>query len=98
MVNPNIMPLPCTAGFSDFYIDYNGDLHGCGVLVMKPFGNVRETPIDEIWNSEAALNFRKWLKKGTCHCYTSCHVYPSLVTSKWKEIAYDYLRSKFGKT
>ena len=97
MENPNIMPLPCTAGFSDFLIDYNGDLHGCGILPMKPFGNIRETPIDEIWNSKAASDFRKWLKKGTCHCYTACHVYPSLVTSKWKEIAYDYLVHKFGK-
>jgi radical SAM protein with 4Fe4S-binding SPASM domain len=98
MENPHIMPLPCTAGFSDFFIDYNGDLHGCGILVMNPFGNIRETPIDEVWNSKAASDFRKWLKKETCHCYTACHVYPSLATSKWKEIAYDYLRSKFGKT
>lgn len=97
MENPNMMPLPCTAGFSDFFIDYNGDFHGCGILEMKPFGNVRETPIDEIWNSKAAMNFRKWLKEGKCHCYTACHVYPSLVTSKWKEIAYDYLCSKFRK-
>lgn len=95
--NPNIMPLPCTVGFFDLNVAYNGDFHGCEILGMKPFGNVRETPIDEIWYSKAASDFRKWLKKGTCHCYTSCHVYPSLVTRKWKEIAYDYLCSKFRK-
>ena len=89
------MLLPCDAGFSNFDIDYNGDLYGC--TIMKPFGNIRETPIDEIWYSKAASDFRKWLKKGMCHCYTSCQVYPSLVTTKWKEIAYDYLCSKFRK-
>ena len=64
-------PLPCYAGAASFYLDSTGNVYPCihkGVL-----GNVRQTPIDQIWNSPKANKFRQTHAK--CQdCYERCTV------------------------
>ena len=38
----------------------NGDLINC-IHIRKPFGNILDAPLDEIWNSEVANTFRRQL-------------------------------------
>ncbi len=64
-------PSPCYAGQYEVYIDAWGNIFPC---IHKPrFGNIREEPLEEIWNSEAAESLRKVYR--TCQdCYERCTV------------------------
>lgn len=87
---PDIRPIPCSAGFSFFDIDSDGSVYACSVSGLK-LGNVRKTPLDDIWYSPTAFEIRRVIKRGDCTCCTSCDLGPSIATSKWHKIVFDYL-------
>jgi len=43
-----------------FRLDHLGNAHHCGVI-RRPFGNLLEQPVEEIWNSEEYRRYRKLL-------------------------------------
>ncbi|MHB0869793.1 MAG: radical SAM protein [Chloroflexota bacterium] len=43
-----------------FRLDHLGNVHHCGVI-RRPFGNLLEQPIEEIWNSEEYRRYRQLL-------------------------------------
>ncbi len=45
----------CVAGMETFYLKSNGDVFPCTALTDKQFkvGNIRQTPLEEIWASDA---------------------------------------------
>lgn len=92
---PDIRPVPCSACFSFFDIDSDGSVYACSVSGLK-LGNVRETPLDEIWYSPTAFELRKVIKRGDCTCCTSCDLGPSIAISKWHKIVSDYILTALG--
>lgn len=53
-----IMKKPCSCGFNYFFVRYNGELFLCP-LVNISFGNIKETPVTDIFFSEKASRFRQ---------------------------------------
>ncbi len=51
----------CAAGISSIFIDSVGNVKGCGALYADVFieGNVRTTPLAEIWNSESSFSYNR---------------------------------------
>ena len=51
----------CAAGVSSIFIDSIGNIKGCGALYSDDFieGNLRITPLSEIWNSENAFAYNR---------------------------------------
>lgn len=47
----------CVAGMETFYLEATGDVYPCTSLTSREFlvGNVRETPLEDIWNSSGML-------------------------------------------
>jgi MoaA/NifB/PqqE/SkfB family radical SAM enzyme len=43
-----------------FRLDHLGNVHHCGVI-RRPFGNLLEQPVEEIWNSEEYRRYRRLL-------------------------------------
>lgn len=68
----------CPACVSSIDIDINGDVFPCSYLHVTKFkcGNVLEQPIVEIWNSQIAKNFRKFVsddeKCNSCSQHEKC--------------------------
>ncbi|MBF0369760.1 MAG: radical SAM protein [Magnetococcales bacterium] len=64
-------PLPCRVGFLRANIAINGDTFFCHHT--KPYGNVFQQSIDEIWFSKAARNTRQQMVAGECPgCWLNC--------------------------
>jgi len=88
---PSRRPIPCSAGYSSFFIDSDGSVYTCGLAISK-IGNVRKSSLDQIWHSSLAKKARKRVKKGKCTCYTSCDLVPSIITCRWYKAVIDYLK------
>jgi len=61
----------CSAGERVVYLDSTGDLYPCQFLREVPLGNVKETPLAQIWQNKAdrflnELRSKKELLKGKC--------------------------------
>jgi MoaA/NifB/PqqE/SkfB family radical SAM enzyme len=69
---------PCMAMFAHFRLLPNGDVVACSVLAANPAGNVRQTPIGEIWNSAKELRKRVRDCPG---CWIECDIQPSIFYS-----------------
>lgn len=54
----------CSAGISGIFIDSVGNIKGCGALYSDIFieGNVRKTPLAEIWNDRNAFAYNRKFK------------------------------------
>lgn len=52
--------IPCSAGFSNICINYNGDVWPCNSLMLK-VGSVLETRLTSIWKNSNILN--EWRRK-----------------------------------
>jgi radical SAM protein with 4Fe4S-binding SPASM domain len=58
-------PIPCwagcQAGLSTLFIDSVGNVKGCGALYSDVFieGNLRNTPLADIWNSPSAFRYNR---------------------------------------
>ena len=60
---PEHLHLVCAKVVTDtptFRLDHLGNVHHCGVI-RRPFGNLLEQPIEEIWNSEEYRRYRQLL-------------------------------------
>ncbi len=60
---PDNLHLVCAKLVTDsptFRLDHLGNVHHCGVI-RRPFGNLLEQPIEEIWNSEEYRQYRRLL-------------------------------------
>ena len=58
---------PCLWPFHSVAVDEAGDVHLCPCVQwtsMKPIGNVRDAPLEEIWNSERAITYREGFHDG----------------------------------
>jgi radical SAM protein with 4Fe4S-binding SPASM domain len=68
----------CQSLRSTAFISPEGDLYPCHVY-DRPLGNLRERPLDEIWNSTATRTARRDIEKLACGgCFTPCEAYPAL--------------------
>lgn len=63
----------CMVGITNLSITCNGNIHTC--FKMPPLGNVKETTVQEVWDSEKAKNVRKMIKKCDIHCSPGNFVY-----------------------
>jgi radical SAM protein with 4Fe4S-binding SPASM domain len=72
---------PCTAGKSTMGIEADGAIKGCPSLPTEDFtgGNIRETPLQEIWQRAPALRFTRargtedlWGFCATCYYKEAC--------------------------
>jgi len=52
----------CLSPWIDAYISYDGSVKPC-LNLSYSFGNIKDAPFLNIWNSDAAVNFRRQLKK-----------------------------------
>jgi radical SAM protein with 4Fe4S-binding SPASM domain len=67
----------CQSGISCMYIDSVGNVKGCGALYDDVFieGNVRETPLKDIWNDENKFVYnRKFNKKLLTGLCSNCEI------------------------
>jgi len=93
--NPDLPPVPCSAYFSSLFIDALGNVFPCAAIWKanpdQKLGNIREKPLDEIWYSPHSFKVRTKIKTGRCSCYSACDLGPSLATSKWHKILFNYI-------
>lgn len=60
--------LKCTMATDSFFVDPHGYVRPCNVMDF-PFGNIKETPFDEIWRSPEAGEARKRVNACTQDCW-----------------------------
>ncbi len=57
----------CTAAYNYLFIDYDGSVYPCELL-SEPIGNIREKPIEDIWNGVLARDWREKIDRiESCH-------------------------------
>jgi MoaA/NifB/PqqE/SkfB family radical SAM enzyme len=61
----------CKAGTLSLVIKDAGDVYPCEILPDK-MGNIRQSSIDEIWNSEASGKIRNFIRDTKCFCTHEC--------------------------
>ncbi len=63
----------CRAGFLSANISSRGDVTMC-TRDNRIVGNIKNTPFQDVWNSEAFKNARKQINREACrHCWQSCY-------------------------
>ena len=61
----------CTAGFTSLAIDYEQNVRCC--WMMKPVGNLKETNLLDLWNSDKYKEYRAAMIKLECpKCWLRC--------------------------
>lgn len=60
--------LRCTMATDSFFIDPYGNVRPCNVMDL-PFGNIKEAPFQEIWNSSEAEKARRRVEACTSNCW-----------------------------
>lgn len=68
----------CFSGVHSFFLDPWGNVHACIFGPESSWGNIRDKPFDEIWQSRVAGDCRQFIADERCHCWTECEVLPSL--------------------
>jgi len=71
----------CVAGIETFYLGATGDVYPCTSLAYREFlvGNVREIPLEDIWNSSGMLKVSEFpledIQGHCCGCdnFGNCH-------------------------
>jgi MoaA/NifB/PqqE/SkfB family radical SAM enzyme len=86
--NPRLeMREQCMVGITNLSVTCNGDIHTC--FKMPPLGNLRETTVSEVWDSEKARGLRAMIKKCSIHCSPGNFVYRrSLLSEALRYIKY----------
>ena len=62
----------CPVPWCQLNVDYNGDVHFCADYPDFIIGNIKDTPIEEIYNGERANKFRKTLKESEGGMFPGC--------------------------
>ncbi len=83
----------CLAGIQVLGIDSNGDIKGCQSLPSIPKfieGNVRETPLKEIWNNPDGFSYNRRFSRSQLGGFCSDCRYASLCKAGCSSTAYAY--------
>lgn len=56
--------ITCAAPWVHMYIEPNGQVHPCCTTIPVVYGNTNNNSLEEIWNSDAAVEFRDKLLRG----------------------------------
>ncbi|MEO8603662.1 MAG: radical SAM protein [bacterium] len=68
----------CQSLRSTAFISPEGDLYPCHVY-DRPLGNLRQQPLQALWNSPEVRTARRDIEKLACGgCFTPCEAYPAL--------------------
>lgn len=70
--------LRCTAGERHVMVGAEGEVFYCPVNRARSIGNIRETPLDEMWNARKADEERRFVASGGCHCWLRCVSSPAV--------------------
>jgi len=73
--NPRRIFPHCPAPYRYAMISPRGDLYFCPKLKEMVVGNIRETPLDELWLNDKAEKIRRYINAGSCHCWLNCTAY-----------------------
>ncbi len=65
----------CTAADDFFFMDPDGSIYICPILDMK-LGNLTEKTFDDIWESAAAVDARRFASSCPRRCWMACTVTP----------------------
>lgn len=71
----------CYSGTHSFYVAHTGDVHAC-INLPSTFGNIRQTPFDQVWFGDRADAERRPIAAWQCHCWTNCETELSLARSR----------------
>jgi Fe-coproporphyrin III synthase len=76
-------PLHCFAGYAALFIDQFGSVYPCNFLARNEayvMGDIKDSPLDEIWRSSAAREVRAKIRQCpyTC-CWNGCEVEQTMV-------------------
>ncbi len=76
--NPKVSLVPCYSSFFSIYLDPHGNVFPC-IYFDQKVGNVSQTAIEELWNSEEMLVVRRKVRDQNCpNCLTECETNRSL--------------------
>jgi MoaA/NifB/PqqE/SkfB family radical SAM enzyme len=71
--------IQCVSGQSSFFLDPYGFLYPC-ISMNAPFGNIKESSLQEIMQTEKALTIVNTIKDRKCPgCWTPCEAYQSIL-------------------
>ena len=82
VMEKNTQVIPCYAGVSNAHMSAYGDIWPCCTLgYEKSMGNVRDYNHDFriLWNSENALQIRKFIKEKRCYCPLANQTYSNIL-------------------
>jgi len=68
-------PIRCFSGTSSAFLTPYGDVYPC-VPARRSFlmGNLRESPLEGIWNSPQAKSVRRAIRQSDCKCLLTCEL------------------------
>jgi MoaA/NifB/PqqE/SkfB family radical SAM enzyme len=73
-------PLRCLVGYNHVLVDCFGNVYPCALFCEtgRPVGNIRDTPLGEMWSGGAYGEMRRTLSE--CReCYWNCHTEMNLL-------------------
>ncbi|OQX88420.1 MAG: hypothetical protein B6D65_05980 [candidate division Zixibacteria bacterium 4484_93] len=82
----------CDAARGFFYLDPKGNVYPCHILPM-PIGNIKDTPWEDIWNSDKAKRARVMVDNCKNGCWMICTI-KSKINKKMPEIALEIAKLK----
>ncbi len=62
--------IPCYAARTSAVIDEKGNVYFCEL--REAIGNLRQTSLEELWQSDRAEQMRTSIERGDCYCVHSC--------------------------
>jgi len=66
----------CDAGTKFAMSDAYGSMFFCPILKEKTIGNIRQSPLDQLWSSPEADSVRDFIGSHKCSCWLVCTVFP----------------------
>ncbi len=82
IMKENRQVIPCYAGISNAHMTPYGDIWACCTLgYEKSMGNLRDFNYDfrQLWQSEAAVDIRKFIHAGNCACPLANQAYSNIL-------------------
>ncbi len=76
----------CLAWKHHLVVYANGDVSSCEML--KPYGNIREKELKELFKSERAIEQRNCIKQKECYCYHNCNLIDNIFLNpkQWEKL------------